>query len=122
MIYIDFHRWTDVKLKKVINMLRDPKFNSKELDPDLHKRMQQAVEDGRIKCFDLREGSADGEQDLKAWMRELKDVVTNLLGRLWKILCSRATRTSVSKWTWTLLDSDYSAVRPMLEWPSRLDN
>ena len=79
MIYIDFHRWTDVALKKVINMLRDPKFNSKELDPDLHKRMQQAVEDGRIKCFDLREGPADGDQDLKAWMRELEDVIREIM-------------------------------------------
>jgi hypothetical protein len=72
-------RWTDVELKTVINMLRDPAFNSKELDPDLHKRMQHAVEDGRIKCFDLREGPADGDQDLKAWMRELEDVIREIM-------------------------------------------
>ena len=34
-------------------MLRNPEFDSKEVDPDLHKRMQKAVEDGHIKCFDL---------------------------------------------------------------------
>ena len=60
-------------------MLRDPSFNSNELDPDLHKRMQQAVEDGRIKCFDLREGPADGDQDLKAWMRDLEDVIREIM-------------------------------------------
>ena len=56
-------------------MLRNPEFDSKEVDPDLHKRMQKAVEDGRIKCFDLREGPADGDQDLNMWTRELEDVV-----------------------------------------------
>ena len=79
VIYICFHRWTEVELKKVINMLRDPAFNSKELDPDLHQRMQHAVEDGRIKCFDLREGPADGDQDLKLWTRELEDVVREIM-------------------------------------------
>jgi hypothetical protein len=54
-------------------------FNSKELDPDLHKRMQQAVEDGRIKCFDLREGPADGDQDLHLWTREFEDVVREIM-------------------------------------------
>jgi hypothetical protein len=79
VIYIYFPRWTDVELKKVINMLRDPNFNSNELDPDLHKRMQQAVEDGRIKCFDLRKGPADGDQDLKAWMLDLEDVIREIM-------------------------------------------
>ena len=60
-------------------MLRDPNFNFNELDPDLHKRMQQAVEDGRIKCFDLRKGPADGDQDLKAWMLDLEDVIREIM-------------------------------------------
>ena len=67
-------RWTDVELKAVIAMLRNPEFDSKEVDPDLHKRMQKAVGDGRIKCFNLREGPADGDQDLNMWTRELEDV------------------------------------------------
>ena len=49
------------------------------MDPDLHKRMQKAVEDGRIKCFDLREGPADGDQDLNLWTRELEDVVQEIM-------------------------------------------
>jgi len=60
-------------------MLRRPEFDSKELDPDLHKRMQRAVEDGRIKCFNLREGPADGDQDLNLWTRELEDLVREIM-------------------------------------------
>ena len=37
-------RWTAEELRKVIEMLKRPEFDSKEIDPDLHKRMQQAVE------------------------------------------------------------------------------
>ena len=62
-----------------IDMLRRPEFDSKELDPDLHKRMQQAVQDGRIKCFNLQEGPAEGDQDLDLWTRELEDVVRSCL-------------------------------------------
>ena len=49
MIYIFFYRWTDIELKRVIVMLRNPEFNAKNVDPDLHKRMQQAVDYGSIK-------------------------------------------------------------------------
>ena len=56
-------------------MLPNPEFDAKELDPDLHQRMPKAVEDGRIKCFNLLEGQADGDQDLNLWARELEDVV-----------------------------------------------
>ena len=45
-------------------MLSDPEFDSKDLDPDLHKRMEKAVEDVLIRCFNMREGTADGNQDL----------------------------------------------------------
>jgi hypothetical protein len=74
-----YHRWTDVELKKVIAMLQDPEFDSEELDPDLHRRMQKAVADGRIKCFNLREGPADGDQDLNLWTRELEDVIREIM-------------------------------------------
>ena len=47
-------RWTVEALKKVIAILRNPEFNSKEVDPDLHKRLEKAVHDGRIKCFNMR--------------------------------------------------------------------
>ena len=44
--------------------VHNPEFNSKDIDPDLHKRMDKAVQDGRIKCFSMRESDAEGDQDL----------------------------------------------------------
>ena len=79
LIYNSCDRWKDGELKKTIEMLRRPEFDSKEVDPDLHKRMQKAVQDGRIKCFNLREGPADGDQDLELWTRELEDVVREIM-------------------------------------------
>ena len=72
-------RWTQEELKKVIAMLQNPEFDSKDIDPDLHKRMDKAVQDGRIKCFNMRESDADGDQDLHLWARELEDVVREIL-------------------------------------------
>ena len=79
VLYISCDRWKAIELKKTIEMLRRPEFDSKELDPDLHKRMQKAVQDGRIKCFNLREGPADGDQDLHLWTREFEDVVREIM-------------------------------------------
>ena len=56
--------WTAIELNKIITMLRKLEFDSKELDPDLHKRMEKAVQDGSIKCFNTRKGPAEGDQDL----------------------------------------------------------
>ena len=76
-------RWTQEELKKVIAMLQDPAFDSLDIDPDLHKRMDKAVHDGRIKCFNMRESEADGDQDLHLWARdtsrEMEDVVLELM-------------------------------------------
>ena len=35
---ITYHRWTAAELKKVIAMLQHLDFDSKDIDPDLHKR------------------------------------------------------------------------------------
>ena len=74
-----FPRWTKEELKKVIAMLQNPEFDSKDIDPDLHKRMDKAVLDGRIKCFNMRESDADGDQDLNLWLREFEDVVQEIM-------------------------------------------
>jgi hypothetical protein len=37
------YKWTVEQLKKIVAMLRRPAFDSKEIDPDLHKRMEKAV-------------------------------------------------------------------------------
>ncbi len=60
-------------------MLNNPEFDSKEIDPDLHQRMAKAVEDGHIKCFNLREGPANGDQDLNLWISQLEDVVLEIM-------------------------------------------
>jgi hypothetical protein len=74
-----FDRWTVDELKKVIAMLRHPDFDARDVDPDLHRRMDKAVHDGRIKCFNMREGPADGDQDLNFWTREMDDVVREIM-------------------------------------------
>ena len=60
-------------------MLQDPAFDSKDIDPDLHKRMDKAVQDGRIKCFNMRESAADGDQDLHLLAREMENVVREIM-------------------------------------------
>ena len=77
--YFVLPRWTQEELKKVIAMLQPSKFDSKDVDPDLHKRMDKAVHDGRIKSFNMRESNADGDQDLTLWARELEDVVLEIV-------------------------------------------
>jgi hypothetical protein len=73
-------RWTREELRKVIAMLHNPEFDSMDVDPDLHQRMHNAVLDGRIKCFNMREpGDADGDQDLNLWAREMEDVVREIM-------------------------------------------
>jgi hypothetical protein len=47
MIYIWLHRWTDIELKRVIAMLRNPELDTKDVHPDLHKRMQEGLGRGR---------------------------------------------------------------------------
>ncbi len=43
VIYDSCDRWKEGELKETIEMICRPEFDSKELDPNLHKRMQQAV-------------------------------------------------------------------------------
>ena len=40
--------------------------------------MAKAVDDRRIKCFNLREGIADEDQDLNLWISEVEDVVLEI--------------------------------------------
>ena len=60
-------------------MLQNPEFDAKDIDPDLHQRKDKAVLDERIKCFNMRESDADGDQDLNLWARELEDVVREIM-------------------------------------------
>jgi hypothetical protein len=76
-------RWTAEELKKVIDMLRRPEFDSAlaqlEVDPDLHMRMKKEVEDGHIKYFNMRESNLDGDRDLNFWTRDIEDLVRDIM-------------------------------------------
>jgi hypothetical protein len=99
-------------------MLQDPEFDSKDIDPDLHRRMDKVVQDGSIQCFNMRESEADdGDQDLHLWASETEDVV----GKSWKIQCSRAITLNL-EWIWTKQVNCCFAERQMAEWLSRLAN
>ena len=41
--------------------------------------MAKAVDDGSIKCFNLRESAEDGDQDLNLWIREVEDVCQEIM-------------------------------------------
>jgi hypothetical protein len=41
LIHSEF-RWTAEELNRVIEMLSNPEFDSEQVDPDLHKRMNNA--------------------------------------------------------------------------------
>jgi hypothetical protein len=101
-------------------MLQDPEFDSKDVEPDLHKRMDKAVLDGRIKCFNMRESDANGYQDLNLWARELEDAVREIMKD--PISYSRATRILSLNWIWMRWEGGCLGGRPMLGWRSRLAN
>ena len=73
-------RWTVEELRSVIVLLKRPEFNPAEIDDDLHKRIARAVHDKMIKSFDMRESSRDGDQDLTMFMREVEEVVREIMG------------------------------------------
>ena len=64
----------------MIVLLKRPEFNPSEIDDDLHKRIARAVHDKMIKSFDMRESSRDGDQDLTMFMREVEEVVREIMG------------------------------------------
>ncbi len=63
----------------MIDMLHRPDFDSEQIDPDLHKRMNKAIQDGRIKCFNMRESNRDGDQDLNFWTRHIEDIIREIM-------------------------------------------
>ncbi len=60
-------------------MLHRPDFDSEQIDLVLHKRMNKAIEDGRIKCFDMQESNRDWDQDLNFWTREIENIVREIM-------------------------------------------
>ncbi len=106
--YYVLPRWTQEELKKVIAMLHCPEFDSKGIDPDLHKRMDKAVQDVCIKGFNMRESYADGGQDLLLWAHGIEDVVLEIM------------EDPVFKGSQNFkFEMDLDGARPMLEWHHR---
>ncbi len=79
ILIVNGFRWTAEELQKVIDMLLQPEFDSKQIDPDLHKRMNKAIAGGRIKRFNMRESELYGDQDLKFWIREMQVVMQEIM-------------------------------------------
>ena len=69
------------ELREVIAMLKWPEFKPEphEIDDDLHQRIANAVHNKYIKQFNMRESSRDGDQDLTMFMREVEDVVREIM-------------------------------------------
>jgi len=68
------------ELKDMIALLKRTDFDPAEIDTDLHKRVADAIKDGYIKRFDMRVNSRDGDQDLSMWMRDVEEVVREIMG------------------------------------------
>jgi hypothetical protein len=73
------HKWTVKELKEVIAMLKSPEFNSADVDTNLSDRMNAAIKDKRLKCHKMTESADDGDQDLDFWLRDLEDVLRELI-------------------------------------------
>ena len=68
-------RWTVDELKDMIALLQQADFDPTNVDTDLHKRVPSAIQDGFI-----RVSSRDGDQDLSMWMRDVEEVVREIMG------------------------------------------
>jgi len=64
----------------MIALLQQSDFEPTDVDTDLHKRVSAAIQDGFIKRFDMRVSSRDGDQDLSMWMRDVEEVVREIMG------------------------------------------
>ena len=74
-----FCSWTLEELRAVIALLKRPEFKPAEIEDDLLNRIARAVHDKMIKSFDMRESSLDGDQDLTMFMREVEEVVREIM-------------------------------------------
>lgn len=73
------HSWKVDELRKTIELLKRPDFDPSDIDSDLHARLARAVHEKVIKAFDMRESDRDGDQDLTLWMREVEEVVREIM-------------------------------------------
>ena len=64
----------------MIALLQQADFDPTDVDTDLHTRVSAAIQDGFIKRFDMLVSSRDGDQDLSIWMRDVEEVVREIMG------------------------------------------
>ena len=64
----------------MIALLKQDDFDPTDVDTDLHKRVSAAIQDGFINRYDMRVSSRDGDQDLSMWMRDVEEVVREIMG------------------------------------------
>ena len=67
------------ELKDMIALLKWADLDPSNIDTDLHKRMADAIQDGFIRRFDMCGNSRDGDQDLSMWMRDVEEVVLEIM-------------------------------------------
>jgi hypothetical protein len=73
------HSWTVGELRALIALLKRLEFKPADIDDDLHQRISKAFYDKMIQSFNISEGSLDGDQDLTMFMREVEDIVRNIM-------------------------------------------
>ena len=106
------------ELRAVIALLKRPEFKPAEIEDDLHNRIARAVHDKMIKTFDMRESSLDGDQDLTMFMREVEEVVREILA--WATLSLKDISTTSSRRSMTTKTGNGCGVgRPVQALPSR---
>ena len=67
------------ELKDMIALLKRADFDPTVMDTDLHKRVADAIQDWFIRRFDMRVNSRDGDQGLSMWMRDVEEVVREIM-------------------------------------------
>ena len=109
-------RWTVDELKDMIALLKRADFDPTDIDTDLHKRVADAIQDGFIRRFDMRVNSRDGDQDLSMWMRDVEEVVREIM----RDERFKATRSSALKQVWRITASVSTGARQTRRSPFRL--
>ena len=108
------------ELKDMIALLKRADFDPTDIDTDLHKRVADAIQNGFIRRFDMRVNSRDGDQDLSMWMRDVEEVVREIMrDERFKGHQSFSFEASLEDESWTMACESMGA-RQMQRSPFRL--
>jgi hypothetical protein len=74
------HNLTAAAINDIIkDVLKNPKFNSDEVDTDMLKRLSEAIDSGDIKIISMK-AEGDGAQDPELFVRPAEKVLRELIG------------------------------------------